>query len=65
LASGGDNTLLSDLGAWFYGIGTAVQSVGLATFRLAAGSLLVLGAVVVAGLSYRLAVRRFDQYSPP
>jgi hypothetical protein len=65
LASGGENAVLSGLGAWFYGIGTAVQSVGLDTFRLAAGCLLVLGAVVVAVLSYRLAVRRFERYSPP
>ena len=65
LVSGGENGFLSDIGAWFHDIGTAVQSFDIESFRLAAGSLLVLAAVIVAVLSYRLAVRRFERYSPP
>jgi len=64
LATGGSG-FLSDVGTWFHGIGTAVQSLGLGSFRLAAGGLLVVGAVTVAAISYRVAVRRFDRYSPP
>ncbi|WP_435073744.1 hypothetical protein [Halorubrum sp. HHNYT27] len=65
LAAGRDGGILADIGAWFQGIGTGVQSVGVESFQIAASGLLMLGAVVVTALSYRLAVRRFDQYSPP
>ncbi|SFG86678.1 hypothetical protein SAMN04488063_3151 [Halopelagius inordinatus] len=65
LAAGRDGGVLADIGAWFQGVGTGVQSVGVEAFRLTASGLLVFGAVVVAALSYRLAVRRFDRYSPP
>jgi hypothetical protein len=65
LAAGGGSGVLSDVGTWFHGIGTAIQSIGTDSFRLIAGSLLVLGAVLVAVISYRVAVRRFDSYSPP
>lgn len=64
LIAGEDGGVLSDGATWFQSIGTALQSVGVEAFRLAAGGLLVVGAVVVAILSYRLAVRRFDRYSP-
>jgi hypothetical protein len=64
LVAGEDGGALSDVSTSFQSIGTAVQSVGVESFRLVAGSLLVVGAVVVAVLSYRLAVRRFDRYSP-
>jgi hypothetical protein len=42
-----------------------VQSVGVGSFQITAAGLFVLAAVVVAAVSYRLAVRRFDRYSPP
>jgi len=64
LIAGEDGGVLSAIGTWFQGFGTAVQSVGIEAFRLAAGGSLVVGAVVVAVLSYWLAVRRFDRYSP-
>jgi len=65
LATGGGSGILSDVGTWFHGIGTAIQSTGTGSFRLTAGSLLVVGAVTVAVLAYWAAVRRFDSYSPP
>jgi hypothetical protein len=65
LVASEDGGVLSDGSTWFQGIGTAVQSVSIESFRLVTGGLLVVGAVVVAVLSYRLAVRRFDRYSPP
>ncbi|WP_255152890.1 hypothetical protein [Halorarius halobius] len=65
LATGGGSGVLSDVGAWFHGIGTAIQSIGTDSFRLTTGSLLVVGAVTVAILSYWVALRRFDSYSPP
>ena len=64
LVAGDDVGVLSDASAWFHGIGTAVQSVSGESFQLVGGSLLVVSAVVVTVLSYRLAVRRFDRYSP-
>lgn len=65
LAAGRDGGVLADVGMWFQGIGTRVQAIEAETFQLGAGGLLVIGAVVVAAVSYRLAVRRFDSYSPP
>ena len=65
LAGGTDGGVLSDVGRWFHGIGTGVQSVGVGTFQFAVSGLLVLGAIVVTVVSYRLAVRRFNRYSPP
>lgn len=47
--------VLSDVGTWFHGIGTAIQSIRIESFRFTAGGLLVLGAVIVAVASYRLA----------
>ncbi|WP_323192504.1 hypothetical protein [Halostella sp. PRR32] len=64
LVAGEDVGVLSDASTWFYGIGTAVQSVSGESFQLVGGGLLVVGAVVITVLSYRLAVRRFDRYSP-
>jgi hypothetical protein len=64
LAAREDVGTLSDASTWFHGMGTAVQSVSGEAFQLVGGGLLVVGAVVVTALSYRLAVRRFDQYSP-
>lgn len=65
LATGGDGDILSDVGAWFQNLGTAVQSINLESFRLTAGGLLIFSAVIVAVVSYRVAIRRFDSYSPP
>ncbi len=65
LAAGSDGGILSDVGTWFHGIGAGIQSIGVGRFQFAASGLLVVGAVVVAVVSYRLAVRRFDSYSPP
>jgi hypothetical protein len=65
LATGGGSGILSDVGTWFHGIGTAIQSIGIDSFRLTAGGLLVVGAVTIAIISYLVAVRRFDSYSPP
>ena len=64
LVAGEDAGVLSDASTWFHGIGTAVQSVSGESFQIVGGGLLVVGAVVVTVLSYRLAVRRFDRYSP-
>lgn len=64
IIAGGESGVIGRVGTWFHGIGTGVQSVGIEVFRLTAGSLLVLGAFIVAVVSYRLAVRRFDRYSP-
>lgn len=64
LASGGESGILSDGGTWFHALGTGIQSSGLESFRLTAGGLLILGAFIVAGISYRLATRRFDTYTP-
>ncbi|WP_311172296.1 TetR family transcriptional regulator [Halobellus ordinarius] len=65
LATGGDGDILSDVGVWFQNLGTAIQSIGLESFQLTAGGLLVFSAVIVAVVSYRVAIRRFDSYSPP
>lgn len=65
LASGGESGILSDGGTWFHSLGTAIQSSGLESFRLTVAGLLILSAFVVAGISYRVAVRRFDNYTPP
>lgn len=65
LVAGRDGGILSDVGTWFQAIGTGVQAIGVEAFQLTASGLLVVGAVVVAPLSYRLAVQRFDRYSPP
>ncbi|SEP31263.1 hypothetical protein SAMN04487948_1444 [Halogranum amylolyticum] len=65
LAAGRDGGVLADLGTWFQGIGTRVQAIGVERFQLGASGLLVIGGIVVAVVSYRLAVRRFDSYSPP
>lgn len=64
LIAGDDGGLLSTLGAWFNGVGTTIVSIDIEFFQLGAGALLVLGAVVVPVLAYRLAVRRYDRYSP-
>jgi len=64
LVAGEDAGVLSDASTWFHGIGTAVQSVSGESFQIVGGGLLVVGAVVVTVLSYQLAVRRFDRYSP-
>jgi len=65
LLAGEGGGLLSNIATWFHGIGTAVQSIEIESFRLVAGGLLIASAIVVAVLSYQLAVRRFDRYSPP
>lgn len=65
LIAGGNSGVLSNVGIWFQDIGSAVQSIGIETFRVAAGGLLILGAIIIAVVSYRMAVRRFDRYSPP
>ena len=65
LSTGGNGGALSDMGMWFYGIGTAIQSLGFETFRITMGAILVLGALIIVTVSYRIAVRRFDSYSPP
>jgi hypothetical protein len=64
LVAGEDVGVLSDASTWFHGIGTAVQSVSGESFQLVGGGLLVVGAAVTTVLSYRLAVWRFDRYSP-
>jgi hypothetical protein len=65
LAAGRDGGVLAAVGSWFQGIGTGIQAIGVERFQLGAGGLLVVGGLVVAVVSYRLAVRRFDRYSPP
>jgi hypothetical protein len=65
LAAGEEGGLLASVGTWFHGVGAGVESVGVESFQLAVGGFLVLGAMVIAALSYHLAVRRFDRYSPP
>ena len=65
LASGGESGMLSDGGTWFHSLGTAIQSSGLESFRLTVAGLLIRSAFVVAGISYRVAIRRFDNYTPP
>jgi hypothetical protein len=64
LATGGGSGVLSDVGTWFQNLGTAIQSIDLESFQLIAGGLLVVGAVIVAVVSYRAAIHRFDSYSP-
>jgi hypothetical protein len=61
----GDTGLLGGVATWFWSVGTAVRATDLATFRLACGGALVAGGFAVAALSYRVAVVRFDRYSPP
>ena len=63
LAAGGDSGILSDVGSWFHGLGSAIQSIGLDSFRIAIGGFLILGALIVAVTAYRLAIRRFNSYS--
>jgi hypothetical protein len=65
LAAGRDGGVLADVGTWFQSIGTGVQAIGVERFQLGASGLLVVSGLVVAVVSYRLAVRRFDGYSPP
>jgi hypothetical protein len=65
LASGRDGGVLADAGTWFQGVGAGVQAIGVESFRLGASGSLVVGGLVVAVVAYRLAVRRFDGYSPP
>lgn len=65
LLASGNGGILSDGASWFHGVGTAVQSTGLASFRLVTVGILVVGAVGVSMLAYRLAIRRFDRYSSP
>lgn len=65
IAAGEGGGILSAAATWFHGIGTTVQSIGVESFQFTAAGLLVLGAVVVPVLSYRLAIRRFDRYVPP
>jgi hypothetical protein len=65
LAAGRDGGVLADIGTWFQSLGAAIQAVGAETFQFAASGLLVVGGVVVTVVSYRLAVRRFNGYSPP
>jgi hypothetical protein len=48
----------------FMGIGDAVRALGLTQFRVGSGVVLVLGGLLVAGLLYRHAIRRFDRFSP-
>lgn len=64
LAAGGHGGLLASAATWFGDVGTAVQSVGIESFQVACGGILVLGGLVVAVAAYRLAVRRFEGYSP-
>ena len=65
LAAGRDGGVLAEVATWFQGIGAGVQTIGVERFQLGASGLLVVGGLVVAAISYRLAVRRFDGYSPP
>lgn len=60
-----DGGVLTDVALSFHGIGTQVQAMGIELFQFTSGSILVLGAVVVAALSYRLAILRFERYTPP
>ncbi|MFC7251808.1 hypothetical protein ACFQJ5_18595 [Halomicroarcula sp. GCM10025324] len=64
LISGGDGGILSVTGMWFHSLGTAIESVTVEMFQISASSVLILGAVIVAVVSYRFAIRRFDTYSP-
>lgn len=65
LISGGDGGILSPVGMQFHSLGKAIESVTVETFQTSASGVLILGAVIVAVVSYRFAIRRFDSYSPP
>lgn len=63
VATGGHPGGLSTTATWFNELGAGIQAVAIETFQLACGGTLVIGGVVVAVLSYRLAIRRFDTYT--
>jgi hypothetical protein len=65
VAAGGDGGLLLSAATWFGQLGGGVQGVGVELFRSTALGVLLLGGIVIAVTSYRLAVRRFERYSPP
>ncbi|KTG11346.1 hypothetical protein [Haloferax profundi] len=65
LIASGDGGLLISGAMWFGDLGTRVQGIDIDLFRRTAGGLLLLGGILVAVLSYQLAVRRFERYSPP
>ena len=59
--SGGPLSVAAD---WFGGLGDAVRTLGLVQFRVGSAVVLVLGGLLVAGILYRHAIRRFDRFSP-
>jgi hypothetical protein len=65
LLASGNGGVLTAAASWFQGVGTAVQSIGVESFQFGAGGILVVGAIGVSILAYRLSIRRFDRYSPP
>ena len=60
IAGGG---ALSSVAAWFIELGARIGNVGIGPFQLAFGVLLIIGGIAVD--SHRLAVRRFERFSPP
>lgn len=60
-----DGDVIASAAMWFEGMGTQIQQVGVGTFQLTAGGFLVLCGLSCAVISYRLGVRRFEQYTPP
>ncbi|WP_255196443.1 hypothetical protein [Halorarius litoreus] len=65
LAARGNEGALTSAGEWFQRLGTGIQRVDAETVQLVGGAALVVTGFVVALVSYRLAVRRFDRFSPP
>ncbi|WP_254525576.1 hypothetical protein [Natrinema caseinilyticum] len=65
LAARGNSGIMSKSAMWFGEIGTDVQALAIDQLQGSGGVLLVVvGLGIVVG-SYRMAIRRFDRYSPP
>ena len=60
----GSSGPLSAAAGGFSGIGDTVRALELFQFRVSAGIVLVLGGLLIGGMLYRHAIRRFDQFSP-
>ena len=60
----GSSGPLSVAAGGFRGIGDAVRALGLLQVRVGVGTVLVIGGLLIGGILYRHAIRRFDRFSP-